>query len=113
METKFQTSFIPKAPITSVGGAGTNFASHPRPHGSLSIFFSIGVLLFIVSFGLAGGVYAWKGMVVSSQTDLKQQLADKQKQFNPNLIEDLKGMNIKIDLAKKLMDNHLALSRVF
>ena len=114
METKFQTSFIPKKPIISVGGAGTNFAPAPRSrHVTVSIFFNIGLLLFIVSLGLALGVYAWKSVTLSSQENLKQQLAERQKQFNPDLIEELKRVNVKIDVARKLMENHLALSNIF
>lgn len=114
METKFQTSFIPKKPITSVGGAGTNFAPAPRSRSvTVSIFFNIGLLLFIISLGLALGVYAWKSVTLSSQENLKQQLAERQKQFNPDLIEELKRVNVKIDVARKLMENHLALSNIF
>lgn len=113
METKFQTSFIPKKPIVSIGGAGSNFASRQRPHATVSIFFSIGLLLFIVSLGMAGGVYAWKSVTLSNQNNLKQQLEGRRKQFNTSLIEDLKRVNVKIDVAEKLMANHLALSNIF
>jgi hypothetical protein len=113
METKFQTSFIPKKPVTFVGGAGTNFVPKQRPRPTINIFFNIGLLLFIVSICTAGGVYIWKNMMNSSQENLKQQLVNRQKQFNPDLIEELKRINVKIDLANKIMSNHLALSNVF
>jgi hypothetical protein len=70
-------------------------------------------LLFIVSLGFAGGVYAWKSVTLSSQVDLKQQLVERQKQFKPDLIEELKRVNVKIDVSKKLMANHLAISNIF
>ena len=113
METKFQTSFIPKKPIVSIGGIGSNFAPRQRARATISIFFSIGLLLFIVSLGMAGGVYAWKSVTLSTQNNLKQQLEGRQKQFNTSLIEDLKRVNVKIDVAGKLMANHLALSNIF
>ena len=113
METKFQTSFIPKKPIATIGGAVSNFAPKQRSHATVSIFFSIGLLLFIVSLGMAGGVYAWKSVTLSNQENLKQQLEGRQKQFNTSLIEDLKRVNVKIDTARKLMANHLALSNIF
>jgi hypothetical protein len=40
-------------------------------------------------------------------------LADRQKQFDIGLIEKLKAINTQIDSAKKLLDNHVAFSRVF
>ena len=113
METKFQTSFIPKKPIVSVGSAGTNFAPQRKTHSNISIFFNIGILLFIVSIGMTIGVFAWKSVTLSSQENLKKQLAQRQSQFQPDLIEELKRTNVKIDIAKKLMSNHLALSNVF
>jgi hypothetical protein len=114
METKFQTSFIPKRPLVSVGGAaaGAGFAPN-RPRRTGSAFFNASVLLFIVSLGLAGGMYAWKSVTLANQDDLKLQLAERQKQFNPDLIAELKGINVKIDAAKQLITRHLAISNVF
>ena len=113
METKFQTSFIPKKPITTIGGAGTNFSPQTRSRKSHSVFFSIALLIFIISLGIAGGAFAWESITISNQDALKQQLRKKQEQFNTSLIADLKRENVKIDMAKKLMENHLALSNIF
>ena len=107
METKFQTSFIPKKPlisdqkISSSRGAGT------------SIFMFVAIIIFIAS--IAGAVFSvlWKNVLNKSQESYKVQLAESEKRFNVSLIEELKKANTKIDLSKQLLKNHLAVSELF
>ncbi len=111
METKFQTSFIPKKPLIPPGGmSGLN--TSPRRH-TTSLFMSLAVILFILSLLAAGGMYFWKSYLLSSQASYKTQLAERERQFNADLIEELKRQNVKIDLAKQLIGNHLAVSQIF
>jgi len=113
METKFQTSFIPKKPL---GGPSPMIPRNnigPRKSISHSLLFNIAILLFIVSIGGAGGTYAWKSVLLSNQEDLKIELDNREKQFNRNLIQELKTVNVKIDTAKQLLNNHTAVSNVF
>ena len=107
METKFQTSFIPKKPLI----ADQKISSNRR--ASTSIFMFIAVIIFVVS--VAGAVFSvlWKNVLVKSQADYKVQLADSEKRFNVTLIEELKKANTKIDLSKQLLKNHLAVSELF
>ncbi|MEK7610019.1 MAG: hypothetical protein AAB470_02780 [Patescibacteria group bacterium] len=113
METKFQTSFIPKKPIVPVGGASSGYNSTTPHSHSVSIFMSLAVLIFLVSIIAAGGMYFWKSFLLSSQESYKTQLAQREKQFNADLIEELKRQDIKIDLAKDLILNHMAASEIF
>lgn len=108
METKFQTSFIPKRPL--IPPTGLNPAG---PKRSFSYFMVIAVLIFIISLGVAGGSYFWKSYLESAQIEYKAQLAQRERQFNPNLIEDLKRQNIKIDTSAQLIANHIATSYIF
>ncbi|OHA25342.1 MAG: hypothetical protein A3C79_02615 [Candidatus Taylorbacteria bacterium RIFCSPHIGHO2_02_FULL_45_28] len=71
------------------------------------------VLLFIISIAAAGGMYFWKSYLESSQVRYKEQLAQREKQFNPDLIEELKSQNVRIDMATRLIGNHVALSQIF
>ena len=107
METKFQTSFIPKKPlisdpkIRSSRGAGT------------SVFMFIAIMIFVIS--IAGAVFSilWKNVLVNSQESYREQLAESEKRFNVALIEELKKANTKIDLSEQLLKNHLAVSEIF
>ncbi len=109
METKFQTSFIPKKSIIS-----PNVLMQKAPtRRSISLFLTFGVILFILSLSSVGAAYLWNKYLVSSQGGYKQQLIDREKQFNLNLITQLKGVNVQIDLVKQLLNNHVAISQVF
>jgi len=61
----------------------------------------------------AGGAYAWKYILLSAQENYKQQLSDRERQFNIDLIEQLKRANVRIDLAQQIINGHLAMSQVF
>lgn len=112
METKFQTSFIPKKPLPmpAIGGLSTPPAKH---HATSSFFMGIAVILFILSLAAVGGVYAWKQVLISQQAGYQADLAAREKQFNTDLISQLKEVNVKIDMAKQLLQNHLAISQIF
>jgi hypothetical protein len=107
METKFQTSFIPKKPITSSG------MSHSGKAVGMSVFVAVSVLMFIASLAIAGGAYFWNQYLISAQESYKTQLVERQRQFNVELIQELKQENTKIDYAKQLLTNHLAMSGIF
>lgn len=106
MEPKFQTSFIPKRPLTASGGGG------PARH-SVSIFLIISVVIFIISLGGAGFAFAWQKVLLSEQNQYKDDLAADQNQFNTSLINTLSTANTKITLAEGLLQNHLAVSEIF
>jgi hypothetical protein len=107
METRFQTSFIPKKPLV------TDTVVHSSHGGGTSVLMVIAVLLFIASIAGAAFTYIWKNVLIKSQESYKVQLADSEKRFNTSLIEDLKRANTKIDLGKQLLNNHLAVSEIF
>ena len=112
METKFQTSFIPKRSSVPAGVPNLGIHQPPRRRTS-SIFMTIAVILFIVSLVGAGGAYTWKRVLTSSQETYREQLRVREQQFNISLIEKLKLLNARIDLADNLLGRHVAVSGVF
>jgi len=111
METRFQTSFIPKKPVTSAIGTMSS-PQAPRPK-SASLFMTLATIVFVLSIIAAGGSYGLNYYLNQSQTAYKEKLALREKQFNVDLIEDLKIQNVKIDEAKKILNSHIALSQIF
>ncbi len=107
METNFQTSFIPKKPILSQQDAGH---SH---HVGASLIMIIASFIFILSIAGAILTFAGKAILLSSQAQLKVDLADNEKRFNVPLITLLTRANAKIDLANQLLKNHITVSEVF
>jgi hypothetical protein len=109
METKFQTSFIPKKPLVPVGGA----AAPVKHHHAASLLMTIAVFIFLASLLAAAGSYLWKGYLVGAQESYKKQLADHERRFNVDLIDELKRANVRIDLATKLLSSHVSTSQIF
>lgn len=105
METKFQTSFIPKKPLVIEQKIHTS--------SGISIFMVISSLIFIGSIVWAGFTFVWKDVLLKSQADYKIRLADSEKRFDTSLIEDLKKANVKIDLGRQLIKNHLDVTEIF
>ena len=109
METRFQTSFIPKKTMVPMGGASAPVTAR----GGFSIYMTIAVLLFVASLGAIGGLYAWKAKLLTDRETYKKQLNAKEQQFKPAQIEELKKQNVKIDAGRDLINKHIAASGVF
>ncbi len=105
METKFQTSFIPKKPLI--------IDDRVHTYHTVNIFMVIATLLFLVSLLGAGFTIVWKSVLLKSQENYKIQLAESEKRFNTTLIEELKKANTKIDLSKQLIKNHIDVTEIF
>jgi len=108
MESKFQTSFIPKKPFVPVGSSQAS----PKHHGT-SLLMTLAGFLFIASLAGAGGVYGYKTYLGSQQENYKIDLAAREQKFDIDTIESLKRSSIRIDTASKILTNHLAISQVF
>jgi hypothetical protein len=118
MEPKFQTSFIPKKQVASVGGlTGNSMGSGPAQQKAkanlTSAYMAVAVILFVVSIGAVGGAYFWKSYLKTANETYKSDLAKMEEKFDIKLIEKLKAKNIQIDTGKRLVNNHVALSSVF
>ncbi|MGC9605242.1 MAG: hypothetical protein ABSF56_00570 [Minisyncoccia bacterium] len=110
METKFQTSFIPKRPAQATIGS---VAAAPRRRIGGNLYMTIAILAFVASLSAVGGAYLWKQYLLSAQATYRQQLSTREEQFNIDLIAQLKAESVKIGLAKQLLSNHLSTSEIF
>ena len=107
METKFQTSFIPKKNMAPVSQTSSTSGS------STSILLIIGVFLFVVSVLAAAGVYGWQVYLNSQRNTYDQALKSLQSNIDVQQIAIMKVMASKIDLASTILQNHVAVSQVF
>ena len=107
METKFQTSFIPKKPITS------SIQSEPESGHGVSLLMTIGMFIFIVSLLVAGGAYGLTLYLASQKTSYVKTLTTQMAQFQTDDLKRFKIMNTKIDLAKQLLSQHILTSYIF
>lgn len=106
MDTKFQTSFIPKKPILM----DQKTIKHS---GGASVFMFISVIIFILSLAGAGFTFFWKDVLLKQQASYQVELEKAEKRFDIALIEKLKKANTKIDLANQLLKKHIAASEIF
>jgi hypothetical protein len=103
METKMQTSFIPKKPIVE-----------SRPEGSgISLFTLLAVIIFIVSLALAGGVWLLKGSLVTKIEKDKEALVAAKASYEEGTINPLIRLDDRIKVSGDLLSKHLAISPVF
>ena len=110
MDTKFQTSFIPRKPLMPDQGVRVRNNSGG---GGTSIFMMIGILAFLVSIGGAVFVFVAKGSLMSSQDQMIIDLKEKQRQFDTSEIEAIKKANTKIDIAKEILGKHVTIAEIF
>lgn len=106
MDTKFQTSFIPKKPILM----DQKSISHT---GGTSVFMFISVIIFILSIVAAAGTFVWKDLQTKNQEKYRAELKKAEARFDSALIEKLKKANTKIDLGNKLFKKHLDVVEMF
>lgn len=103
MEANQQTSFIPKKPLVNGGGNvhTTNF------------FSIIATVIFVTVLVLSGIVFAYQYYLNSSIVKTKADLQTELNNFNPTLIAQLSRLDNRIDSAKSLLAQHVAISGFF
>ncbi len=74
---------------------------------------TLSVLILFLSLASIGGAYLWKQYLVKQQQDYKNQLIQSEQQFNIDLIRQMKAESTKINLAKQILANHIAVSKIF
>jgi predicted CopG family antitoxin len=73
----------------------------------------VGIFVFSLSILALGGAYGWKYYLASKNVELQKELKIRRDQFNPDQIRIFKTANDKIELAKKILNDHIAVSQVF
>ena len=97
-------SFIPKKPLTPKSG---------RDEKSRGIFFSIAVLIFILSLLGFGGVYAYGQLIEKRITDKNNWLEQARGAFESSLITEMERVDTRINVANKILAKHVAFSEFF
>lgn len=105
MEPRFQTSFIPKKPLSP---------DARRPGHRVIGFFSLGSLIIFVSvIALSVGVFLYQQFLLQNISSMKRSLDRARAAFEPSLIAELKRLDSRIETVKKLIGAHAAATPVF
>jgi len=104
METKFQTSFIPKQPVTEAAKHHTSAAS---------LFFLVAFIMFMASLAAAAGVFLYSRVVDTNIAEGNKQLALNRNAFDPNTIQQYTRLNDRINAVYSLLKLHRSPSTLF
>lgn len=104
METKFQTSFIPK---TTLEPAQTH-AKKP-----IGLFAFLATIVFFISTVVAGGAFGWHKFLENKKAEKKHNLEENIKKFEPDTIAAYVRLDNRINAAKELLARHVAVSYIF
>jgi len=102
MDTRFQTSFIPKKPIV---GSDTVYSS-----ARVSAFFVVALILFLASVASAAGVYVYEKTLEKANLANDQKLGEKEKRFEPATLDEIQVKNTQISAAKDILAKHIVIS---
>ena len=104
MDKNFQTSFLPKKPIIE---------ETVKPKASLGIFGFIGIVVFIISAGLATGVYFYEASLSKQLSAKEDQLNNARNILESPLIGEAKILGRRITDANQILSNHIVVSPIF
>ncbi len=106
MEPKFQTSFIPKKPISLTQSGVLPVAR------SFNLFSLLATVFFIVTLLTSGGLFIYQkildGQIIQAGKDIEKA----REAFQVGQIKDLIDANSRIKAAETLLENHVVISRI-
>jgi len=105
METKFQTSFIPKKPIVQEN----------RANVGIGLFLLISIVIFLISVGIAGWVYLEKDRLINNIAEQKNTINTNRNTFKDSTvtIEEFVRLNSRIESSKELLSRHISVIPLF
>lgn len=110
MEPKFQSSFIPRGPVSSSIPTGNMTPVRRKPR---DIFSFLSTVIFTLSLVFAGGVFLYKMYLNYSITQMKGELEAAREALEPETVEELIRLNSRIVSTETLVKQHKVLSPIF
>lgn len=104
MENSFQTSFIPKKPVLS----SPNGHKLPR-----SLFLVLSIFILIITILTSVGLFLYKNNLEKQRDSLSISLAEIRDSFEKDTVDELLLFDRRIELSKKILDNHIIFSPFF
>ncbi len=111
MESRFQTSFVPKQPIApQTGGTHKNFYTK---RSSISIFSSLSGILFVLALIGAAGAFFYQVYLSRHIISLTKDLETIRASLDPVIIAQLQRTDLRIETAKQILGAHTTQSPLF
>jgi hypothetical protein len=112
MQEQPKTSFIPKKPLQTAPTAKVAMPSQ-KGSGGKKLFSLIATIIFIAVVVAFGAVISYKFTLQKRIEDQIDSLRRTKDEFDENFIQDATRLNLRINSATKLLDNHLSPSSIF
>ncbi|MBX4209564.1 hypothetical protein KW799_02655 [Candidatus Parcubacteria bacterium] len=101
MDPRFQSSFIPKKPITVAAA---------RPSSPIGLFSLLATIIFLVALALSGGAYFYQGVLKKQIAEGKASLDRAKGAFEPELINQIIRLDTRLETGKNLLASHIAIT---
>lgn len=113
MEPRFQSSFIPKAPITPNAGPHDTTVKQPGVKRTRTLMGVIGKLIFTLTILAAVGVFGYRFYLNYRIENMGVELTNARAELDPDTIEELLDLNDRLNVAQSLISRHQTLSTLF
>lgn len=104
MDNSFQTSFIPKKPITP----GVPLSKPPR-----SLFSVIATFILVFVLVVSLGLYVYKIYLTKQKESFSNSLTSARDSFEQGTIDELDLFNKRTEASKELLNKHIVISPIF
>ncbi len=111
MDQKTHTSFIPKKSLATASQSQRTEIAGAK--SSIGIVFLITLIIFIGVLALAIGVFLYQQFLLQNIEKKSASLYRARAAFEPALIEEIGRLDIRMNSAQEILDNHKALSIFF
>ncbi len=109
MEPKFQTSFIPKSPITS----SSSSAYAVESSASFSIIGTLSTLLFVIALLVSGGLFGYEKYMDAEIKKVQLSLSDARTAFQSEDNQKIILVSDQLKSIKDLLNKHTTVSPIF
>ena len=104
MDKEFQTSFIPKKPLTE------DRVVRERPVSVVTFFATV---IFFATLVAGVGAYGYQVVLAKKVKDMAVSLDKAKGAFEPSLLSDLEVLDRRINASQEILSNHIAVSPIF
>lgn len=101
-----RSSFIPKQ-------SGSAIPATMRRRKTFGVFNFLASFMLLVSLVLAGGAYFYKEINIKRLDQAKQLVADEEKKFGSEKLNEIRNFNRQLLAVKFLLDRHIAPLKIF
>lgn len=108
MEPKFQSSFIPKGPVSVSAGMPSS-----RPARKGGLYGYVAIIIFVISLVLAAASVGYRFYVKGTINRMSEEIASKSDTLIPSSSKEFIRLNNRIKSTQALLNNHIVVSPLF